>query len=287
MENYTTCRPNPTLFLVGREDLGLEDTDVGEVAVGSGVVETVSNDELVGHLESQVPHVEVGAPPGRFGEEGTDLQRGRLAGLQRAQEVRERQARIDYVLDDKDVPVRDVLFEVFEDTDDAAGGGARAVRAYVHEVQLALQIYVAHEVAHDHDRAAQDADEKRLLAPVILGDARPDLTHLVVDFLRGYEHFFHVGHHTGHTHENLSTSSLRIFSVVSPTLYPSPISPPTIQATSPLPPTTTGVLRLRSLGTFLSIMALNTFLVPPSPNGRTTSPSPAMRTAYGPCAPSR
>src|SRR4051794_18747399 len=131
MENYTTCRPNPTFSLVGREDLGLEDTDVGKVAVGSGVVQAVSDDELVGHLETEVSHFEVGAPPGRFGEEGTDLQRSRLAGLQGAQEVRERQARIDYVLDDKDVPVRDVLFEVFEDTDDAAGGGACAVGAYV------------------------------------------------------------------------------------------------------------------------------------------------------------
>ena len=59
----------------------------------------------------------------------------------------------------------------------------RTVGAYVHEIQLALQVYVAHEVAHHHDRAAQDTDQERILAPVILGDARPDLTHLLLDLL--------------------------------------------------------------------------------------------------------
>jgi hypothetical protein len=57
----------------------------------------------------------------------------------------------------KDVAARYVLLEVLQDANDAAGGGAGAVGAYVHEVELALQVYVAHEVAHHHDGAAQDA----------------------------------------------------------------------------------------------------------------------------------
>src|SRR5918993_226777 len=236
------------------KDLGLEDADIREVAVGPGVVEPVPDDELVGHLEAEVPDVELRAAPGRLGEEGADLERGRPPGVQGTHQVRERKPRVYDVLDDEYVTVRDVLFEVLEDAYDAARGAARTVGAYVHEVQLALQVYAAHQVAHDNDRAAQDAYKERLLTPVILGDASPDLAHLLLELPGGYEHLFHVRHHTGHAHEILTTSNLKIFSVPSSTLNASPSSPPDTQATSPRPSTTTGVLRLRSPGTFLSII---------------------------------
>jgi hypothetical protein len=56
------------------------------------------------------------------------------------------------------VAVGYVLLEVFEDADYAARRSTRSVGAYVHEVDLAREIYVSHEVAQDHNRAAQDAD---------------------------------------------------------------------------------------------------------------------------------
>ena len=50
-------------FLSGLgEDFGLEDADVGKVAVGPGVIEAVAYYELVRHLEAQVLHVEVDPP---------------------------------------------------------------------------------------------------------------------------------------------------------------------------------------------------------------------------------
>src|SRR5919112_2955687 len=85
--------PNRGSSLSGRcsvEDFFLEHADVGEVAVGARVVEPVADDELVGHLEAQVLHVELHTPPGRLAEEGTDLQGRRLASHKRAHEVRER-----------------------------------------------------------------------------------------------------------------------------------------------------------------------------------------------------
>jgi hypothetical protein len=52
-----------SIVSAGREDLGLEDADIGEVAVDSRVVEPVSDDELVGNLEAEVSDVEVRTPP--------------------------------------------------------------------------------------------------------------------------------------------------------------------------------------------------------------------------------
>src|SRR5918999_615627 len=278
----------PLSFISGlREDLGLQDADVGEVAVGTGVVEPVAHDELVRHLEAEVLHVELHPPPRGLTQKRADLQRGRPASEQRAADVGEGEPRVYYVLDDQDVAVGYVLLEVLEDADHAARGGTRAVGAYVHEVDLARQVYVAHEVAQDHDRPAQDAHQERPLAPVVLGDELPHLAHLLLYLGGGYEHLFHVGHHAGHLHGIVSTSSLSTLSVVSSTLNPSPSSPRGIQATSPRALTTTGVRRRRSFGTFRSIIARRTFLVPPRPNGRIVSPSRASRTRYGPRAASR
>src|ERR671921_711326 len=107
-------------MLLCREDLGLQDANVGEVAVGPRVIEPVSDDELVGHLEAEVPDVEPCASPRRLGEEGADLERGWLAGEQGTHQVREGKPRVYYVLDYQDVAVCDVLFEVLEYAHDAA-----------------------------------------------------------------------------------------------------------------------------------------------------------------------
>jgi hypothetical protein len=66
-DDYTTCTPDSwapdqgtfyTPCLSGfREDLGLQHADVGEVAVGSGEIQPVAYDELVGDLEAEVLHV--------------------------------------------------------------------------------------------------------------------------------------------------------------------------------------------------------------------------------------
>src|ERR687898_796846 len=160
-----------------------------------------------------------------------------------------------------------------EDAHHAAARGTRPVGAYVHEVDLARKVYVAHEVAQDYDGAAQDAYQEQPLAAVVPRDDLPQLAHLVLDLRRWYEHLFDVGHQTGHLHETLLTSNLSTLCVASSTLNPSPSSPRKIQATSPPTPTATGVRRRRSLGTFRSIIARKTFLVPPRPNGRMISPS--------------
>src|ERR671917_775556 len=99
---------------------GLHGVDVGKVAVGTGEVDAVPHDELVGHLEAHVLEVEIYLSARGLGEERADLQGGWLAREQGTPQVRERQPRVYDVLDDQDVTVCDVLFEVLEDADHAA-----------------------------------------------------------------------------------------------------------------------------------------------------------------------
>ena len=47
---------------------------------------------------------------------------------------------------------------------------------------------MAHEVAQEDHRAAQDADKQRLSSPVVFRDALPQLAHLLLDVMRSHEH---------------------------------------------------------------------------------------------------
>src|SRR6476620_6659953 len=85
-----------------------EHTDVGQVPVALREVQPVADHEAVRNLEADPAHGHIDLAAGRLGQERADLQRGRLARLQVANQVRERQARVDDVLDDEDVAALDV-----------------------------------------------------------------------------------------------------------------------------------------------------------------------------------
>src|SRR5438270_11324057 len=85
---------------------------VRQIPVPLPVVEAVADHELVRDLKARVAHRDVDLPPLRLGHQGTNLQGGGRAGLERADEIGERQAGIDDVLDDEDVPSLDVDVEI-------------------------------------------------------------------------------------------------------------------------------------------------------------------------------
>src|SRR5215208_3144943 len=106
---------------------GLQGVDVGKVAVGSGEVDAVPHDELVGHLEAHVHDVEIYLSARGLGEERADLQGGWLAREQGSPQVGEGEPRVYDVLDYEDVAASYVLLEVLEDADHPARGGVRAI----------------------------------------------------------------------------------------------------------------------------------------------------------------
>ena len=88
----------------------------------------------------------------------------------------ERQARVDDVLDEQHVAVLDRGVEVLEDADDARGVGRRAVARDRHEVDLAGDLELAHQVGDEEHGALEDADDQELAALVVAADLGAELT---------------------------------------------------------------------------------------------------------------
>src|SRR5437868_182706 len=160
--------------------------DVGQVPVSLREVEPVADHEPVRDLEADPADVDVDLAAGGLRHQRRDLERGRLARLEVADQVGEGEARVDDVLDDEHVPPLDVDVQVLEDPDDAGGVGGGAVARDRHEVDLARHRQVPHEIRHEEDGALQDADEQRVAARVEVRDlvtelGDPRLQRLLVD----------------------------------------------------------------------------------------------------------
>src|SRR5206468_4803184 len=69
----------------------------------------------------------------------------------------------------------DVDVEVLEDADDARGVGRVAVARDRHEVDLARNGQVAHQVGHEEDGALEHADQEQVAALVVGRDLRAEL----------------------------------------------------------------------------------------------------------------
>src|SRR3954452_10280806 len=101
------------------DQVGVQKADIGEVAVPLGEIEPVADDELVRDLEADVSHRDVDLAAAGLRQQGADLERRGLAGLQVAHQVRERQAGVDDVLDDEHVAAGDVDVQILENAHDA------------------------------------------------------------------------------------------------------------------------------------------------------------------------
>src|SRR5579859_4050050 len=74
-----------------RQQLGMEHADVGQVSVALREIEPVTDHELVRDLEARIAHGHVDLAPFRLREQAADLERGGLARLEVAHQIRERQ----------------------------------------------------------------------------------------------------------------------------------------------------------------------------------------------------
>src|SRR6266516_422989 len=127
--------PAPRRSKLLGDQLLAEDRDVGEIAVPLAEVEAVADDEPVGDLEADVAHGNVDLAPIGLRHQSTDLEH---------------------------VATFDVDVEVLEDPDDAGGIGRVAVARERHEVDLAGDGEVPHQVGHEEDGTLEDADQEQV-----------------------------------------------------------------------------------------------------------------------------
>src|SRR6266550_4228681 len=139
---YLNDRPSGPL----RHCVWIQYGHVGQIPVSLAEVQAVADHELVGNLEAGVTDVDVDLAPLGLREQGADLERRGVARFEVAGQVREREARVDDVFDDQHIAAFDADVEVLEDPDDTGGVGGRAVARDRHEVDLAGNRQVTHEV---------------------------------------------------------------------------------------------------------------------------------------------
>src|SRR5262245_53070587 len=91
-----------------------DDADVREVSVLAGIIQPVSNDELVFDAEPDVLDPDVDLAPRRFAEEARRTHVAWRAGFQNVLQIRERQTGVDDVFHDQDVAAFDRTVKILD-----------------------------------------------------------------------------------------------------------------------------------------------------------------------------
>src|SRR5947209_17206443 len=106
MEPVTTALARPASVRIER----------WQFPVTSLVIQAVSDYENVGDLKTAVLHIETGNAAVRPIEQGANFERGRLACSQRARYILQRQAGVDRILNQNDVPPFNRRRRIFDKT---------------------------------------------------------------------------------------------------------------------------------------------------------------------------
>jgi hypothetical protein len=163
---------------------------VGQVPVALVEVEAVADEVLVGDGEADVAHRQVlDEPAVRTVEERRGRERARPPQPERPEEVVERQAGVDDVVDQEHVAAGDVAVEILQQPDaPLAARVGTAVAGELDEVDAVGDRDCAAEVGEEDEARLQQADEDRFAADVVgrdltaeLADARRDLLRRQVD----------------------------------------------------------------------------------------------------------
>src|SRR5215467_2657153 len=126
-----------------------------EVSVALLVIHAVADHEHVRDLESAIGDGQIDQASGGLVEKGADFDAGRVALLERFQEVCAGQSCVDYVFNQQNISSFDAFVEVFGDFDDA---GLSRVTGDGHEVDVCGNGDGAEQIGGEDERAAQHSD---------------------------------------------------------------------------------------------------------------------------------
>jgi hypothetical protein len=139
------------------------------------VIEAVADRKPVRDLEADVANRQIHTPALGLGEQRADLERARLAGAQVLEQIVQGQPGIDDVLDQEHIAIGDRGVEVLEDPDHARGVGRRAITGDRHEVDLARDFELPHQVGEEEDGALEHADHHQVATGVVAVDLGAEL----------------------------------------------------------------------------------------------------------------
>ena len=178
----------------------LQYADVGHIAVLLRVVETVADDELIGHLEACKVGDDGLCAAGRLVEQRHDGHAGSALGHEVILEEVERIAGVENVLDDNNVAARNVLLEVVRDLHHAGRGRRVLIGRDGDEFNVALELAGAHNVGHEDERALQHAEEQGVLVLQALIERIAHLLHARSELLLGIQYLQDILIHIALSH---------------------------------------------------------------------------------------
>jgi hypothetical protein len=155
-----------------------KDVEVRKVSEPFLEIEPVPDEELVRDREPDVADGEVFDQAAiRTVEEGHRREGARRPERQGLDQVVERQARVDHVLDDQNVAARDLGVEVLQEPDAgmSAGVGACGVAGELHEVEGMVDRQSPGEIGEEDDAGLERRNQQRLEPRVVAGDLPPEL----------------------------------------------------------------------------------------------------------------
>ena len=145
------------VFGPGGNVLFAADGDVRKGPVLLGIIQPVSNHEFVFDREADVLDLDVNLPARRLAEETRGTQMTRRSGADDVLQIRQRETRVDDVLDDHDIAPLDAAVEILEDLYLAGRLRARAVARDRHEIERGHSRELAREIGHEDKCALEDA----------------------------------------------------------------------------------------------------------------------------------
>src|SRR5579872_4486804 len=147
-----------------------QNANIFQIAIALIVIQTVADNKFVGNREADVVRFDILNAARRLVEQRGDFQRLRLALLQHAAKIAEREAGIENVLDQNHVQAFDAGIEVLVETHLPRRLLAFAVARDGNEVDGSVEVDFANQIREKNARAFEYADQVDALAAKIAAD---------------------------------------------------------------------------------------------------------------------
>src|SRR6266536_1706078 len=131
--------------------------DVGQITIGLDAVEPITHHASVLDGEAEIVDRHWCAGAGRLVKERADLDAARQSRAQQLQQVRDREPRIDDVLDQKHVFALDGVFEVVRDLHDPARRRTLPITADAEKLDAKRQANRARQIGGEYEASLENA----------------------------------------------------------------------------------------------------------------------------------
>lgn len=175
--------------LLSAVNMRRKNRDIAQVAVVLGVVEAIPNDKLDRDIKTDVGNVNVDLECFGLAEHCANFDRSRTTALQVFLEPRERQTRIDDVLNNQHVTVSNVGVQVFEDLHNTTRFCSSTVRRDGHPVHLCVEPEFPRQVSHHHNGTFENTNQQWWLVLIVSLNLACEFREPVEQFRLRVKHF--------------------------------------------------------------------------------------------------